>query len=397
MVLCGFASRRMMVEQRPMLLLDLPDPCLLKVLQCCADDQRSLFNAARAHPTLHRAAVVALSSISVDFWRQRKVDGAVLLYLSKYRQHVRAVTFAGYPENYRGAIHMRELPPDLQLNRLELTSNLNVQLQPGGCFQGVVRPGVPLTQLVISQCNMLDGTKLAAALALLPGLQHLAIRSSCQHVVPAANSRRCGGWVDYVVFPANRLPQLQQLTFLELVDIDPQVPGSRVPDLQPLSSLTRLAALALKVSMPPPLFTPNWAHTAITSSMLSGMQYLTSLRLSGYVELGPGFLGSLTQLQHLAISPKERRSDTHNAGVTQWLHQLQHMQQLTLLRLEGIDCNDGSASAASFNVVSPDSEQQASRFGCDRVPHSRLASRGCLAACVPCWQAAAAPAKAGHL
>ena len=240
-----FASCRMTVKERPTLLLDLPDPCLLKVLQCCADDQRSLFNAARAHPTLHRAAVVALSSISADIWRQRKVDGAVLLYWSKYRQHVRSVTVAGYPENYRRAIHVRELPPDLQLNRLELTSNLNVQLQPGGGFQGVVRLGVPLTQLVISQCNMLDGKKgLAAALALLPGLQHLVIYNSCQYDKPVVDSR--GGCV---LFPADRLRLLQQLTLLELVDIDPQAPGSLVPDLQPLSSLTRLAALDLKVAM----------------------------------------------------------------------------------------------------------------------------------------------------
>lgn len=147
-----FASCRMTVKERPTLLLDLPDPCLLKVLQCCADDQRSLFNAARAHPTLHRAAVVALSSISADIWRQRKVDGAVLLYLSKYRQHVHSVTVAGYPENYRRAIHVRELPPDLQLNRLKLTSNLNVQLQPGGAAGG---PPHTANHTV----NMLDGQK----------------------------------------------------------------------------------------------------------------------------------------------------------------------------------------------------------------------------------------------
>lgn len=42
-------------------LLDLPDPCLLKVLQCCAaEDQRSLFSVARANSKLHQLAVTAL-------------------------------------------------------------------------------------------------------------------------------------------------------------------------------------------------------------------------------------------------------------------------------------------------------------------------------------------------
>jgi hypothetical protein len=46
------------------LLLALPDPCLLTVLQyCAADDQRGLCSAARAHSRLHQAAVEVLCSI----------------------------------------------------------------------------------------------------------------------------------------------------------------------------------------------------------------------------------------------------------------------------------------------------------------------------------------------
>jgi hypothetical protein len=47
------------------LLLQLPDTCLLAVLQCLAEDAASLCNAARVHSRLHQAAVVALSSISI--------------------------------------------------------------------------------------------------------------------------------------------------------------------------------------------------------------------------------------------------------------------------------------------------------------------------------------------
>jgi hypothetical protein len=55
------------------LLLALPDPCLLAVLQYCAEDDRcSLFNAARAHSRLHQAAVLALRSIKAITNRQQQ-------------------------------------------------------------------------------------------------------------------------------------------------------------------------------------------------------------------------------------------------------------------------------------------------------------------------------------
>jgi hypothetical protein len=62
------------------LLTELPDPCLLRVLQCCAaDDQRSLLSAARAHSRLHQAAVQALSSITLQgVTHQHQADGVLL-------------------------------------------------------------------------------------------------------------------------------------------------------------------------------------------------------------------------------------------------------------------------------------------------------------------------------
>jgi hypothetical protein len=77
------------------LLLALPDPCLLRVLQCCAaDDHRSLFNAARAHSKLHQAAVVALRSITLHVSQQQQIDG-VMVYLGKHHQHVDSFELVG--------------------------------------------------------------------------------------------------------------------------------------------------------------------------------------------------------------------------------------------------------------------------------------------------------------
>jgi hypothetical protein len=63
-VCCVLQAGRM--DDDKSLLLALPDTCLLAVLQCCAaDDQRSLFSAARAHGRLQQAAMVALHTISI--------------------------------------------------------------------------------------------------------------------------------------------------------------------------------------------------------------------------------------------------------------------------------------------------------------------------------------------
>jgi hypothetical protein len=91
------------------MLVDLPDPCLLAVLQLCVDelwceddlfrqDLSSVFNAASAHSRLHQAATAALSSIFLatnDQHRevanpQLRVD-QLLVYLSKHGQHIFSV------------------------------------------------------------------------------------------------------------------------------------------------------------------------------------------------------------------------------------------------------------------------------------------------------------------
>jgi hypothetical protein len=120
------------------LLLALPHPCLLAVLQyCAADDLRSVFSAARAHSKLHQAAVTALRSIRASMQTQQELDG-VLLYFSKHGHDVDSLdlerVWSAYPKD---RITLHQLPPNLQLSSLKLT-NLDVQLQPFGGFQGVL-------------------------------------------------------------------------------------------------------------------------------------------------------------------------------------------------------------------------------------------------------------------
>ena len=66
-------SHRMDNQESPPSLLDLPDPCLLAVLQCCAAaNQRSLFSAARAHSRLHQAALLVSRSITLTAQQPRR-------------------------------------------------------------------------------------------------------------------------------------------------------------------------------------------------------------------------------------------------------------------------------------------------------------------------------------
>jgi hypothetical protein len=53
---------------------------------------------------------------------------------------------------------------------------LHLQLQPGGAHRGVLHAGMPLLQLHLDHCGLIDGDEgLAAALLLLPRLEHLSI------------------------------------------------------------------------------------------------------------------------------------------------------------------------------------------------------------------------------
>jgi hypothetical protein len=68
-------------------LLQLPDPCLLAVLRCCADGTCTMFSAARAPSRLHQAAVLAATSIRAVLTKQQQAE-RLLLYLDRYGQHI---------------------------------------------------------------------------------------------------------------------------------------------------------------------------------------------------------------------------------------------------------------------------------------------------------------------
>lgn len=103
------------------MLLALPDPCLLRVLQCfAADDHCSLFNTARAHSRLHQAAVLALHSIAAYVSQQQDFED-VVVYLDKHGQHVNSLELWCHDDPTYGQIFIRQLPQQLQLSSLQLT------------------------------------------------------------------------------------------------------------------------------------------------------------------------------------------------------------------------------------------------------------------------------------
>jgi hypothetical protein len=129
-------------------IFDLPDHCLLAVMQLLVDNPVSLFSAAHAHSWLHQVAAVVLDRISTKDATQDKVN-SMLPYLDKYGEavHHLSLTNLGWtptPTGHRygrGAskVSLRELPSTLYLSSLELV-DCQVQLQPGNVFQGLVQP-----------------------------------------------------------------------------------------------------------------------------------------------------------------------------------------------------------------------------------------------------------------
>jgi hypothetical protein len=268
-----------------------------------------------------------------------------MLYLGKHGTHVNEVTLEGSsfwcmwqpPE-------LRQLPLNLQLHSYHCEGIL-LQLQPGKGFQGVVRAGVPLKQLRLRECELLDGPEgLAAALSLLPGLEHLCDRLN-------------GGLRPVYAFAnADVLLGLQQLTHLELACA--QLSGScqARSSLQPLEGPSQLVHLHLSLSV---LWGASGDEDWLAASLLSGTSVLTHLELAG-CKLDPRVLSRNAKLQHLNPGGGCSLVDSGTTGMQQLLSRLVDLTQLTHLGLDDNAYVDGAGNpaVAAFSALTVSSKLQ---------------------------------------
>jgi hypothetical protein len=373
-------------DTTPFRLLALPDSCLLAVMQCCADDPRSLLSAATAHSKLQRAAVEALSSISAEQlhcalpwpWPSRPArwtrDDSLLLYLAKHGQHVRSLVLTARSHDY---VQLLELPPSLtKLDSLRLEGMGLVRLQPGDGDQGVLRAGFPLTRLELSRSSLLDGPQaLAAALAQLPDLQRLSI---CSLEPPEATIGPSGTFA----FRTDALTHLQKLTCLTLAGIgccnrassssssssSGSGDGNAAAALQPLQALTRLADLELRGLEEVALDGADLlSFCCLHGDALSGASQLTRLVVSSQ-ELEPRVLAGKSQLQHLTL--RACSVVVPGGGVAQLLSELQHLTQLTHLDLDS-SCRwrgAGGPPPAAYASLTASSRLQHLDFSYNTLP-----------------------------
>jgi hypothetical protein len=220
-----------------------------------------------------------------------------------------------------------------------------LQLQPGNGSQGALGAGLPLQQLRLSCCTLLDGVAgLAAALALLPELHHLVL-------IRLISESGC-----YAGFPSSALISVPQLTYLDWVGGAWQDPGG----LQHLQRLTRLQHLQLC----------TYDQHTVQASSLSGLQSLTCLKLHGVVYpsvIEPGALAGLTQLQHMELLRYSIAGGA--AGVAQLLLQLEPLQQLThLALLYTHSSQEQHPPAACFSAVTASSTLHDLDVGCCILP-----------------------------
>ena len=299
------------LDLAPSLLLALPDPCLLTVLQCLADDQCALFNAARAHSRLRQASAVTLRNVTTSVTVQQHVD-SVLMYLS----------------NRLPAIPW-QLPHSLQLSSLQLVG-LPLELWPcRNTFWGSA--GVAgLKRLCVKDCEFWDmgaefvgwdplhtSDQLTMSLSELPPvLEHLSIIG-----VTVMNNGHDGGFW----FGADAFEHLQKLTFLEINTL-----GIAWPYEPDALSMTCLQDLRLESE-------GQGCPDMLLASTLAGADRLTRLDLHG-CKTEVDVLAGKTLLQHLDLKyyscvMDARSHDTQcgNVVIAPLLAHLKHLQQLTYL------------------------------------------------------------------
>lgn len=331
-------------------LLALPDPCLLTVLQCCAaNEQRSLFSAARAHSRLRTVAVLALASISVSCTQQQQADRA-LMFLGQHGKQVDRIHLEGsiqyktyeqrafmdlhgrvrFEDDCRRtpqhAVTLHQLPTSLQPSSLTLIG-LGLQLQPNDCFRGVLgaAAGVAaLQRLELSNCTFLDGDEgLTAALSRLPaGLEHLCIMFT-------ETKNKSLSLIETRSFPASLLQRLQHLTYLEFGNICLLGDNDVGPALQAMTRLVDLRVSNVTASKS----RKYYGGTLATVDVLSRAPHLTRLALSD-CSFKAGALAHQTRLRHLDMRECSFYSAASAANfLDQELPNLQHMPHLTHLRL----------------------------------------------------------------
>jgi hypothetical protein len=175
-----------MTDKEEARLLELPDSCLVEILQHTADDLQSLYSAARAHSRLCETAALALRSISVGNRVRQQRATSLLLYLAQHGQHADSLTLADIEnydsdEEWEAPLDELQLPANMQqLNSLHLTG-FSFRMQPGCGSAGLLGPaaagaGAALKQLRLANCMVVDGEAgLVTALTQLPRLEHLSL------------------------------------------------------------------------------------------------------------------------------------------------------------------------------------------------------------------------------
>lgn len=295
-------------------LLQLPDACLAAVLSWASDQPRDLLSAARAHSRLHKAAVLALSSITWKVRSQQHLDD-MLQWLGKHGQHFAGLKLTRDRRSSEPSI--LRLPQSLQrLASLELGGFAVQLLQPGGVVPHAVLGAVgrSLKQLRLDECMLLgDKHVLASALSLVPALQHLSMRGT-----------QLAADHEQLVF-LEEAPQ--QLTCLELGGgVQLRLPASL------LQQLTDLQELLLELPPMPGALKPI---KAVTADMLSGLSRLMRLTLAGLqgVAVRPGILHGKTALQHLCVLNSITVSSGCMGAAAPLLSDLQQLQHITYLDL----------------------------------------------------------------
>lgn len=238
-----------------------------------------------------------------------------------YGQHVGSIHLPATC-HCKNKASLHELPDCLCRLECLKASSMCLQLQPGNGYQSVLHARMPLQQLQLDNCELLDGEQgLAAALLLLPWLQHLS-------VTEGTSVDDCD-----LVVSSEAVQGLHQLTYLELV-YGMLHDGHRLDHLSGLQDLRLLFDDRLNID----------------TDMLPSPQQLTRSQLR-YVErevlVPPAVLAGRTSLRHLEV---DCTIDGGSAGVTELLSHLPQLQQLTH---PSLDCSlTAIAPAAAYSARS---------------------------------------------